>query len=203
MKLRSAWLAVVLIGCRGGGAADQGPRRAAQLARRVHPQVAAVAAPLPRDCPSGAYADVELISYPRLAALAGAPPPSGPEASPIAVAGYGALDFVPAPGEPAARPTDLAKRLPGLKYVAVLRTRELLEPRQMGPASYEGGAVSGAVILVRLADATAVCEMPVSAQSQDAIRTANPTAEAIVGQLRDDYGKAARDALARSFPLAR
>ena len=157
---------------------------AAELARRVHPVVAAVAAPLPRDCPSGAYADVELISYPRLAALAGAPPPTGPEASPIAVAGYGALDFVPAPGEPAARPTDL-------------------EPRQMGPSSYEGGAVSGAVILVRLADATAVCEMPVSAQSQDAIRTANPTAEAIVGQLRDDYGKAAREALGRSFPLAR
>ena len=62
MKLRSAWLAVVLIGCGGGGAADQGPRMAAELARRVHPVVAAVAAPLPRDCPSGAYADVERIS---------------------------------------------------------------------------------------------------------------------------------------------
>ncbi len=203
MNLRWVSLAVVLIGCGGGGGSNQDARLAAELARRVHPVVAAVAAPLPRDCPSGAYADVELISYPRLAALAGAPPPSGPEASPIAVAGYGALDFVPAPGEPAGRPTNLAKRLAGTKYVAVLRTRELLEPRPMGPASYEGGAVSGAVILVRLADATAVCEMPVSAQSQDAIRTANPTAEAIVSQLRDDYGKAARDALARSFPLAR
>ncbi len=203
MQLQRAALAVVLIGCGGGGEGDPGPRMAAELARRVHPVVVAAPAGLPQDCPTGAYADVELVSYPRLAALAGAPPASGAEASPIAVAGYGSLDFVPAAGEPAARPTDLAKRLPGLKYVAVLRTRELLEPRQMGPSSYEGGAVSGTIILVRLADATAVCEMPVSAQSQDAIRTANPTAEAIVSQLRDDYGKAARDALGQRFPLAR